>query len=123
MATIEQIIQEMRDRADRLTTAVVKETLNELHSQSPVLTGRFRHSWRVGAGAIDRSVEPEEEFFPFPAPYPGKAEAGEVYYLTNSLDYAADLAEGASRQAEAGWIILVADSIPSIAREALRNLR
>ena len=81
--------------------------------RSPVDTGRFRGSWRIGIGEADGSVNAEggskEE--------PQAIERGETgklsrydgrskVYITNSLPYAVRLEEGWSDQAPKGMVAI-----------------
>ena len=117
ISDLEQGISDDVKRAARVGLAL-------LVGASPVRSGHFRKNWQVGVGVDPQNVVRER----------GRGSAGRVIakgvlrlkatninrrtYLVNNAVYAADLAEGSSAKAPAGWI----DAAVSImARELDRN--
>jgi hypothetical protein len=121
---------------NQLLRVVVLETDQQVKTQSPVDTGRFRSSWvigenstgnydaggqQVGTGANRGKTSPPAS----PAPTlptginyrPGAERVGNTYHVHNSLIYAEPLANGHSRQAPAGWIDIIARQMTNRARQ------
>tara|TARA_R110000744_G_scaffold104945_4_gene200751 strand:- start:2474 stop:2893 length:420 start_codon:yes stop_codon:yes gene_type:complete len=103
---------------DIIIRKLLFDAYQNLLSLSPVLTGRFRASWRMSVGQPDLSVEPERESA---GPGSGKlqsASTGEVataiagvdttqdqtYWFTNNLPYARPLENGSSQQNPLGIV-------------------
>ena len=77
--------------------------------RSPVDTGRFRGSWRIGTGQVDESVEAEGGGGDPSQTEPGKLsryDGKSIVYITNSLPYAVRLEEGWSKQAPKGMVAI-----------------
>jgi len=92
--------------------------------RSPVDTGRFRASWRIGINRVDLSVEPERAdslnirsrfaLQSAPAPSGGliqTAKFGDTIHLSNNLPYAQALEHGHSKQAPQGVLGRTFDQI------------
>lgn len=116
------------DQLDKKVATLVESVVKELSSEiwksitpnagqggafgSPVLTGRFYTSHRIGIGSIDYSTAPEnpaQGANPYPALPLGLMDArlaswkfGQPIYITNSLDYADDLEGGFSTKTPNG---------------------
>jgi hypothetical protein len=113
---------------EKLLRSAVLETDTLLKSASPVDTGRFRASWQVGenaAGAYDAGPQQEatgaykDQTEPPGKPTPpalrrmnySKERPGNIYSVHNNLPYAEPLANGSSKQANAGWVQGIAKDV------------
>lgn len=133
---LDQIGDYAEDKLNQLMRVVVLETDAELKARSPVDTGRFRASWAIGEnfiGNYDGGAKQSatganrEKSSPPGSPPPGPPVAlnytlgnekiTKVYNIHNSLAYAEPLANGSSRQANAGWVDLVAKQMTRRARQ------
>ena len=138
---LDQIGEYAEDKLNQLMRVVVLETDAELKARSPVDTGRFRASWAIGEnfiGDYDGGAKQSatganrEKSSPPGSPPPGPPVAlnytlgnekiTKVYNIHNSLDYAEPLANGSSRQANAGWVDLVAKQMTKRARQLADTL-
>ena len=92
---------------EKLLRAAVLETDSLLKQASPVDTGRFRASWQVGENAAPGGIAPPGNYGTTPPltriGY-GQERIGNVYSVHNNLPYAEPLANGSSKQANAGWV-------------------
>lgn len=104
---------------NQLLRVVVLETDQQVKTQSPVDTGRFRSSWAIGentTGNYDAGTG--GSLAPVGINYaPGTERIGNTYSVHNSLIYAEPLANGYSRQAPAGWIDIIARQMTNRARQ------
>jgi hypothetical protein len=124
---------------EKLLRAAVLETDSLLKQASPVNTGRFRASWQVGenaAGAYDAGPQQpatgayKDQTEPPDKPTPpalrrmnySKERPGNVYSVHNNLPYAEPLANGSSKQANAGWVQGVAKDVQSRVRKAADDI-
>lgn len=74
-------------------------------TQSPVDTGRFKASWRMSWGRLDRSVEPPADHVPFMEQQTPKPDDDfPSGWVSNALPYAVRLEEGWSGDAPAGVV-------------------
>jgi hypothetical protein len=113
---------------EKLIRSAVTDTDTLLKSASPVDTGRFRASWQVGenaAGAYDAGPQQEstgaykDQTEPPDKPTPpallrmnySKERPGNIYSVHNNLPYAEPLANGSSKQANAGWVQGIAKDV------------
>jgi hypothetical protein len=113
---------------EKLLRAAVLDTDTLLKSASPVDTGRFRASWQVGenaAGSYDAGPQQEatgaykDQTEPPGKPTPpalrrmnySKERPGNIYSVHNNLPYAEPLANGSSKQANAGWVQGIAKDV------------
>jgi hypothetical protein len=113
---------------EKLLKSAVLDTDTLLKSASPVDTGRFRASWQVGenaAGAYDTGPQQEatgaykDQTEPPDKPTPpalrrmnySKERPGNIYSVHNNLPYAEPLANGSSKQANAGWVQGIAKDV------------
>ena len=103
----------------QLLRVVVLETDQQVKSQSPVDTGRFRSSWAIGENATGNyDAGTGGSLAPVGINYtPGNERFGIRYNVHNSLPYAESLANGHSRQAPAGWIDIIARQMTNRARQ------
>ena len=104
---------------NQLLRVVVLETDQQVKTQSPVDTGRFRSSWAIGentTGNYDAGTG--GSLAPVGINYtPGTERIGNTYSVHNSLPYAEPLANGYSRQAPAGWIDIIARQMTNRAKQ------
>ena len=124
---------------EKLLRAAVLETDSLLKQASPVDTGRFRASWQVGenaAGAYDAGPQQEatgaykDQTEPPGKPTPpalrrmnySKERPGNIYSVHNNLPYAEPLANGSSKQANAGWVQGIAKDVQSRVRKAADDI-
>jgi hypothetical protein len=113
---------------EKLLRGAVTDTDTLLKSASPVDTGRFRASWQVGenaAGAYDAGPQQaatgayKDQTEPPGKPTPpalrrmnySKERPGNIYSVHNNLPYAEPLANGSSKQANAGWVQGIAKDV------------
>jgi hypothetical protein len=113
---------------EKLLRGAVTDTDTLLKSASPVDTGRFRASWQVGenaAGAYNAGPQQEatgaykDQTEPPGKPTPpalrrmnySKERPGNIYSVHNNLPYAEPLANGSSKQANAGWVQGIAKDV------------
>ena len=113
---------------EKLIRSAVTDTDTLLKSASPVDTGRFRASWQVGenaAGSYDAGPQQEatgaykDQTEPPGKPTPpalrrmnySKERPGNIYSVHNNLPYAEPLANGSSKQANAGWVQGIAKDV------------
>ena len=116
------------NQMEKLLRAAVLETDSLLKQASPVDTGRFRASWQVGenaAGSYDAGPQQEatgaykDQTEPPGKPTPPalrkmnyqQERIGNVYSVHNNLPYAEPLANGSSKQANAGWVQGIAKDV------------
>ena len=124
---------------EKLLKSAVLDTDTLLKSASPVDTGRFRASWQVGenaAGAYDAGPQQEatgaykDQTEPPGKPTPpalrrmnySKERPGNIYSVHNNLPYAEPLANGSSKQANAGWVQGIAKDVQSRVRIAAAKI-
>ena len=107
------------EQMNQLMRVVVLETDQQVKTQSPVDTGRFRASWAIGENAIGNyDAGTGGPLSPVRINYaPGTERVGNTYHVHNSLPYAESLANGHSRQAPAGWIDIIARQMTNRARQ------
>jgi hypothetical protein len=106
-------------RVEKLLEFAVLETDTLLKSTSPVDLGRFRLSWAIGqnASAIPRYAARRLSPPGKPAPPAlrrmnySKERPGNIYSVHNNLPYAEPLANGSSKQANAGWVQGIAKDV------------
>lgn len=113
---------------EKLLRSAVLETDGLLKAASPVDTGRFRASWQVGenaAGTYDAGPQQpatgayKDQTEPPGRPAPpalrrmnySKERPGNIYSVHNNLPYAEPLANGSSKQANAGWVQGIAKDV------------
>jgi|TARA_R100000482_G_scaffold113619_1_gene56282 hypothetical protein len=109
----------IEEQLERLVQATVLETDRQLKKGSPVDTGRFRASWHIGENTSTGEPHPpvkKGQKIPSPPPqytnYAGGSEQlGKSYHLHNNLPYAERLADGWSKEADAGWVELIAKNM------------
>jgi hypothetical protein len=115
---------------EKLLRSAVLETELLLKMASPVDTGRFRASWATGentAGSYDGGEQQPATGQYKDATSPpkdpslerrisigyqsGQERIGNVYSVHNNLPYAEPLANGSSKQANAGWVQGIAKDV------------
>lgn len=104
---------------EKLLRVAVLETDSRLKQASPVDTGRFRASWQVGENsAPGGQVPPGNYGLTPPLSRIGyqQERIGNIYSVHNNLPYAEPLANGSSKQANAGWVQGVAKDIQGFVR-------
>lgn len=90
---------------------------------SPVLTGRYRASWRIGCGQPDPSSVPElpkeakdspiqpDEAIQLAEAALNQYKLGDNIYVTNSVPYADVLEQGSSSKAPVGVLSVAAEKV------------
>ena len=121
---LDQIGDYAEDKLNRLMRVVVLETDAELKARSPVDTGRFRASWAIGENQTGNyDAGPSTSTAPVALNYTlGNEKIRNVYNVHNSLPYAEPLANGSSKQANAGWVDLVAKQMTKRARQLANSI-
>ena len=126
---------------EKLLRSAVLETELLLKMASPVDTGRFRASWATGentAGSYDGGEQQPATGQYKDATSPpkdpslerrisigyqsGQERIGNVYSVHNNLPYAEPLANGSSKQANAGWVQGVAKDVQGRVRIAAAKI-
>ena len=105
---------------NQLLRVVVLETDQQVKTQSPVDTGRFRSSWAIGENATGNyDAGTGGSLAPVGINYtPGTERVGNTYHVHNSLPYAERLAyQNWSKQASAGWVDIIARQMTNRARQ------
>jgi hypothetical protein len=126
---------------EKLLRSAVLETELLLKMASPVDTGRFRASWATGentAGSYDGGEQQPATGQYKDATSPpkdpslerrisigyqsGQERIGNVYSVHNNLPYAEPLANGSSKQANAGWVQGIAKDVQGRVRIAAAKI-
>jgi hypothetical protein len=104
---------------NQLLRVVVLETDQQVKTQSPVDTGRFRASWAIGENATGNyDAGTGGSLAPVGINYaPGNERIGNTYSVHNSLPYAEPLSNGHSKQAPAGWVDIIARQMTNRAKQ------
>jgi hypothetical protein len=105
---------------NQLLRVVVLETDQQVKTQSPVDTGRFRSSWAIGENATGNyDAGTGGSLAPVGINYtPGTERFGITYNVHNSLPYAERLAyQNWSKQAAPGWVDIIARQMTNRARQ------
>ena len=129
------------NQMEKLLRNAVLETELLLKMASPVDTGRFRASWATGentAGSYDGGEQQPATGQYKDATSPpkdpslerrisigyqsGQERIGNVYSVHNNLPYAEPLANGSSKQANAGWVQGVAKDVQGRVRIAAAKI-
>ena len=129
------------NQMEKLLRNAVLETELLLKMASPVDTGRFRASWATGentAGSYDGGEQQPATGQYKDATSPpkdpslerrisigyqsGQERIGNVYSVHNNLPYAEPLANGSSKQANAGWVQGIAKDVQSRVRKAADDI-
>jgi hypothetical protein len=129
------------NQMEKLLRSAVLETELLLKMASPVDTGRFRASWATGentAGSYDGGEQQPATGQYKDATSPpkdpslerrisigyqsGQERIGNVYSVHNNLPYAEPLANGSSKQANAGWVQGVAKDVQGRVRIAAARI-
>ena len=101
-------IDEIEADADQVVRKVTLDLMNEISANNPVRTGRSRANWNISQGAPDTSVVEKtfgksrnESDGPSAAFLKQKSEAavekikaGQTVFITNNVEYLADLNNG-----------------------------
>jgi hypothetical protein len=109
---------------NQLLRVVVFETDQQVKTQSPVDTGRFRSSWAIGENSTGNyDAGTGGSLAPVGINYtPGTERVGNTYHVHNSLPYAEPLANGHSTQAPAGWVDIIARQMTNRAKQLADNI-
>jgi hypothetical protein len=126
---LSQIGDYMEDQVEQLLRKTVFEADGKLKEESPVDTGRFRISWQVGENNANSTPAPEGDYRGAPAPLKGsnyragQEKLGNYYSIHNNLPYAEPLANGYSKQADAGWIDLIGKQMQAFVRSSYEQIK
>lgn len=127
-ADISRFVEKANGNVDKAVRQALMLAAQNIVMRSPVDTGRFRANWQFGVGARDTSTA--ERFDPTGATTIGRliaeikgTNAGQVYYLSNSLPYAMRLENGWSKQAPNGMVRLTAMDLPRQIEEYAASLK
>ena len=122
---VEDIGRYVEQQMEKLLRAAVLDTDALLKQAGPVDTGRFRASWQVGENAAPGGIAPPGSYGSAPAltriGY-NQEKVGNVYSVHNNLPYAEPLANGSSKQANAGWVQLAAKDVQGRVRIAAEKI-
>jgi hypothetical protein len=138
---LDQVGTYVEQQMEKLLRNAVLETELLLKMASPVDTGRFRASWATGentAGSYDGGEQQPATGQYKDATSPpkdpslerrisigyqsGQERIGNVYSVHNNLPYAEPLANGSSKQANAGWVQGVAKDVQGRVRIAAARI-
>jgi hypothetical protein len=117
---ISRFVQKTGLKPDVVLRKLAFTAYRNLILKSPVDTGRFRASWRIGVDVVDLSTYPEvthkgiaQGGYADPPPDDsgvqaviGTAKFGQVIFITNNLPYAQPLEDGSSKQAPQGVLAI-----------------
>lgn len=110
-----------QQKMEQLLRAAVLDTDSMVKQASPVDTGRFRASWQVGENTAPGGTVPEGTYEALPPltrlGYQQET-LGNIYSVHNNLPYAEPLANGSSKQAQAGWVQGIAKDVQNRVRQA-----
>ncbi|QBQ80859.1 hypothetical protein MM01_00024 [Escherichia phage vB_EcoS_MM01] len=135
VVTFEKSIADWIDRADDKFSDVVSGTViratNAIVDLSPVDTGRFKANWQVTANApaaqslndYDQLGGETKSALARQARAVARSKATKVIYITNRLDYAAELEYGASNQAPSGVLGVVRARLGRYFEESVAEAR
>ncbi len=118
----------LRDRSDQLVRGVMLEALKRIAMRTPVDTGRARGNWNVAIGAPDLANNPHKldplGTFVWDAGSRviARFRAGDVAYITNSIDYVRYLEEGSSTQAPEGMVGRTVAELRPMVRQVLTEI-
>jgi hypothetical protein len=111
---ITAFVKKTKVRTDVVLRKIAFDCFAGVLMRSPVKTGRFRGSWRIGINKVDLSVQKLKDTKGKPAPVGtppsadqvaaanvklGSAQWGHEIHISNNLPYAQRLEEGWSKQA------------------------
>ena len=126
---LDQVGTYVEQQMEKLLRSAVLETDALLKSASPVDTGRFRASWQVGENATSSPPDylgneggPNANIPPMVKINYQDERLGNVYSVHNNLPYAEPLANGSSKQANAGWVQGVAKDVQGRVRIAAAKI-
>lgn len=122
--SINAFVKRTKVRADLVVRKLAMEALQGVVQMSPVDTGRFRGSWRVGLNQVDGSTsvaigeqsvagskyrkangsQATAQALSAGSPQIAAAKWGDTVYITNNVEYAEPLERGHSKQAPAGML-------------------
>lgn len=135
VVTFEKTIADWIDRADDKFSDVVSGTViratNAIVDLSPVDTGRFKANWQVTANTpaaqslndYDQLGGETKSALARQARAVARSKATKVIYITNRLDYAAELEYGASNQAPSGVLGVVQARLGRYFEESVAEAR
>lgn len=135
VVTFTNSIADWIDRADSNVSEVVSGTViraaNAIVDLSPVDTGRFKANWQITANSpasqslndYDKTGGDTKRYLARQARAVANSPATKVIYITNRLDYAADLEYGASNQAPSGVLGVVNIRLGRYFEEAVAEAR
>jgi len=133
-ADVSTFIKNTKLRADLVLRKIAFDALLGVLLKSPVDTGRFRASWRVGINRVDLTVEPdlvrmEDTSAQGPAGPTAsqqstinKAKFGDTISITNNVEYAEFLENGASDQAPQGVLKVTFEEIKDQLRRIVNSI-
>ena len=135
VVTFQKSIADWINRAESGFEIVVAETVtktaNAIVDLSPVDTGRFKANWQITANSpAQQSLNEYDQLggetktsLGRQARAVARAKSTKVIYITNRLDYAADLEYGSSNQAPAGVIGVVQARLGRYFQEAVEEAK
>lgn len=135
VVTFQKSISAWLDKVDKAVPEVVSGTViraaNAVVDLSPVDTGRFKANWQITANSpaaqslndYDATGGDTKRYLARQAKAVAGSVGTKVIYITNRLDYAADLEYGSSKQAPAGILGVVAVRLGRYFEEAVAEAR
>ncbi len=138
---VTRFVEKTKIKADVVLRKLAFDAFSGVLLRSPVDTGRFRGSWRIGVNEVDLSTfdpgsgEDDDEDAPASAGDPvsseesnralkalGPAKFGDTIFVTNNLPYAQRLEDGWSDQAPNGMVSLTVQEIEDDLARIVRTL-
>ncbi len=138
---LQKFAEKAKNNANQVVGDVVIGVARELDARSPVgdsaywttpapkgyVGGRFRANWQLGIGTKQQGTINATDMsgtIALPAIIAAVPEeaAGNVFWLSNNLDYSRRIEDGWSRQAPTGLVGLTAMKFQDIVNEAASNL-
>lgn len=112
---------------EEVISEIAKELRTAIAMATPVDTGRAAASWNLNLFEPDESTQPEEYFDPSNSQQGGNVnidgfQVGDDLVISNSLDYIADLNDGSSVQAPAGFVEVVTTNSDFYVRKAVKKV-
>lgn len=123
---LKRLCDQAKDKSEMLVRKVALEMQSQMIERSPVDSGRFRHNWQCGIGAMDGNTSMATANDAL-----GRASAtiegwkpGQTIWLTNSLPYAHRLEfEGWSKQAPSGMVRLTVQNYSQALAKTVSELK
>lgn len=124
---IQRFVEKAKGNVDLVIRKISLDLFRRVILKTPVDTGRLRGSWTVSIGAIAPStVQIDDKSGSATISRVTAAtlglKAGQIVYLTSSLEYARAIEFGHSKQAPGGMVRLSISEFPQVVQKAASEL-